>query len=322
MYRHRRNPFPAIPASHTPAKLPDILHHQQHPHRVPDFTSTLSSFRPIVIGAQYPALERGLTADTLAAQGFGTTPLTVCTSHVVAGHGTVTDVLEVPSDTVSAQLEHIFNTAQPNAAKIGVMGSAASASIIFDVLEAHLDGPVVLDLTLSGPSGEDIADPETLEIISSRMAMADLVSASLTDATLLANMEVPSLDDAQVAAQRIGQRGASHVLIRCGRLATHHYETDGEPPNYAVDLFFDGDELAVFEAPFISGVAGLSGRASGLLMSTLHGLWSGRSLLDSLRASKAIIAEALREASTTDPPSPSSVFFGALHDRMLSDIAE
>ena len=289
---------------------------------MPTSTSTSSTFRPIAIGAQYPALERGLTADTLAAQGLGTTPLTVCTSHVVAGHGTVTDVLEVPSDTVSAQLEHIFNTAQPNAAKIGVMGSAASASIIFDMLEAHLDGPIVLDLTLSGPSGEDIAEPETLEIISSRMAVADLVTASLTDATLLAGMEIPSLDDAQVAAQRVGQRGASHVLIRCGRLATHHYETDGEPPNYAVDLFYDGDELAVFEAPFIDGVAGLSGRASGLLISTLHSLWSGRTLLDSLRASKAVITEALREASTTDLPSPSSTFFGALRHRMLSDIAE
>lgn len=287
-----------------------------------DPTPPSSSFRPLVIGAQYPALERGLTADTLAAQGFGTTPLTVCTSHVVAGHGTVTDVLEVPSDTVSAQLEHIFNTTTPTAAKIGVVGSAKSAELIFDILDAHLDGPIVVDLTLSGPSGEDIVEPETLDVISSRMGRADLVSASLTDATLLAEMEIPSLDDAQVAAQRVGQRGASHVLLRCGRLATHHFDTDSEPPNYAVDLFYDGEDLAVFEAPFIEGVEALSGRASGLMMSTLHSLWSGRSLVDSLRASKAVVTEALREASTSDLPSAASVYFGALHHRMLSDVGE
>jgi hydroxymethylpyrimidine kinase/phosphomethylpyrimidine kinase len=275
-----------------------------------------------VIGAQYPALERGLTADTLATQGFNATPYTVCTSHVVAGHGTVTDVLEVPSDTVRAQLEHIFETTTPTAAKIGVVGSTASARGIFEMLDQYLDGPIVLDLTLSGPSGEDIVEPQTLEIISEHMGAADLVSASLTDAELLARMEIPSLDDAQVAAQRVGQRGASDVLLRCGRLATHHFDTDSEPPNYAVDLYYDGDELAVFEAPFVDGVDDLSGRASGLMMSVLHSLWRGRSLVDALRASKAVVTDALREASQTELPSRSSVFFGALHHRMLSDVAE
>lgn len=281
-----------------------------------------SSFRPLVIGAQYPALERGLTADILSAQGFRATPLTVCTSHVVAGHGMVTDVLEVPSDTVRAQLEHVFETASPTAAKIGVVGSPASAEAIFEMLATYLDGPVVLDLTLSGPSGEDIVEPETLEIISERMGAAHLVSASLTDATLLAGMEIPSLDDAQVAAQRIGQRGASHVLLRCGRLATHHFDTETEAPNYAVDLFYDGDELAVFEAPFVDGVGHLSGRSSGLMMSILQSLWSGRSLVDALRASKAVVTEALREASQSEQASAASAYFGALHHRMLSDVAE
>ncbi|WP_179862113.1 bifunctional hydroxymethylpyrimidine kinase/phosphomethylpyrimidine kinase [Longibacter salinarum] len=289
---------------------------------MPDTSTSASTFRPLVIGAQYPALERGLTADTLAAQGFGTTPYTVCTSHVVAGNGVVTDVLEVPADTVSAQLEHIFETRQPTAAKVGVVGSAASAEAIFKILDAYLDGPLVLDLTLSGPSGEDIAEPETVEIVSEHMSSAELVSASLTDATLLAGMEIPSLDDAQVAAQRVGQLGASNVLLRCGRLATHHFDTESEPPNYSVDLFYDGEDLAVFEAPFIEGVDKLSGRASGLMMSVLHSLWSGRSLVDALRASKAVVTDAIHEASQTDQPSPSSVYFGALHHRILSDVTE
>jgi hydroxymethylpyrimidine/phosphomethylpyrimidine kinase len=279
-----------------------------------------STFRPLIIGAQYPALERGLTADTLAVQSFDATPYTVCTSHIVAGHGTVTDVLEVPSDTVSAQLEHIFATQSPNAAKIGVVGSPASADVIFRALASRVEGPVVLDLTLSGPSGEDIVEPDTLEIITQHLENIDLVSASVTDATLLAGMEIPSLDDAQVAAQRLGQRGANHVLLRCGRLATHHFDTNSAPPDYAVDLYYDGEELAVFEAPYIDGIDHLSGRASGLMISVLHSLWSGRSVLHSLQASKAVVTEALREAaSAPESTSASNTYFSSLHHRSLHE---
>lgn len=282
-----------------------------------------SSFRPLIIGAQYPALERGLTADTLAVHSFDATPYTVCTSHIVAGHGTVTDVLEVPSDTVSAQLEHIFATQSPNAAKVGVVGSPASADVIFRSLKSNLEGPVVLDLTLSGPSGEDIVDPDTLDVITQHLGEMDLVSASVTDATLLAGMKIPSLDDAQVAAQRLGQRGGRHVLLRCGRLATHHFDTESDPPNYAVDLYFDGEELAVFEAPFIDDIEHLSGRASGFMISVLHSLWSGRSVLHALQSSKAVVTEALRKAaSAPEDASAASTYFGALHHRVLQEVVD
>jgi hydroxymethylpyrimidine kinase/phosphomethylpyrimidine kinase len=274
------------------------------------------------VGAQYPALQRGLTADVLSAHGLGATPYTVCTSHVVAGHGVVTDVLEVPSDTVSAQLEHIFQTSEPTAAKVGITGSSASAGVIFRHLRDNLDGPVVLDLTLSGPSGEDIAEQSTIDVILDNLDVPEIVTASLMDASLLARMEIPSLDDAQVAAQRIGQQGAKNVLLRCGRLPTHFFDTESEPPNYAVDLFYDGDELAVFEAPHVEGVDVLSGRASALLMSALHGLSRGRSVVDALRGAKAVVTEALRETAHSTTGSASSVFFDALHHRILSDVED
>ena len=60
-----------------------------------------------VIGAIYTASERGLSADVLAARALGLAPLPLCTSIVVASGGRVTDVTDVPVDTVIAQLEHL-----------------------------------------------------------------------------------------------------------------------------------------------------------------------------------------------------------------------
>ena len=74
----------------------------------------------LTAGALYAGLERGLAADILSARALSCTAHTVCTAIVAAGRGRVTDVVEVPADTVDAQLEHIFNTATVDAAKIGV----------------------------------------------------------------------------------------------------------------------------------------------------------------------------------------------------------
>lgn len=269
------------------------------------------SFHPIVIGGLYPGITRGLSADLLASQAVSGTPLPVCTAHVVAGRGTVTDVLNVPTDTVSAQLEHIFETEAPTAAKIGIVGATPSIEPIFDHLEA-LDGPVIFDLTISGPSGEDLIDQDGLEELTTVLSVPTLVSLRLTDAALMAGMEIPSLDDAQVAVQRIAQQGARRVLLRCGRLPTHFFDTDSEPPDYAVDLYFDGEDFAVFEAPHLSNVEHLHGASSGLLLPLLQELQNDVDLETALQKSKGRVSEALRAVHERDLERQVPTFFDAL----------
>lgn len=270
-----------------------------------------TQFRPIVVGAQYPGISRGLTADILATQALSGTALSVCTAHVVAGRGAVTDVLNVPTDTVAAQLEHLFSTEIPTAAKIGIIGDAPTVDRVFEHV-ARLDGPVIFDLTVSGPSGEDVLGQTGLETMTDYFDVPDLVTVRLTDASLVAGMEIPSLDDAQVAAQRIAQQGADRVLIRCGRLPTHHFDTESEPPNYAVDLYFDGSDFAVFEAPYLPNVDQLHGASSGLLLSVLRDLQNGRPIEPSLQRAKGRVSEALRTANQEHAEDQVPAFFHAL----------
>jgi len=251
------------------------------------------SFRPIVVGALYPGVSRGVKADLLATQALGGTAYPVCSAHVVAGRGVVTDVLNVPTDTVSAQFEHLATTESPTAAKVGVIGDAPTVETTFDHLRT-LDGPLILDLTLSGPSGEDVLGQKGLDALLEHLSEPDLVTVNKTDASLVAGMEIPSLDDAQVAVQRIAQRGAENVLLRCGRLPTHFYDTESSPPDFSVDLFYDGDEIALFEAPYLSGLDDLHGASSGLLLPLLQMLQNDTALEQALQKAKGRVTEALR----------------------------
>ena len=270
-------------------------------------------FHPIVIGGLYPGITRGLSADVLAAQALSGTAYPVCTSHVVAGDGVVTDVLNVPTDTVAAQLEHLFETRNPTSAKVGIIGATPTTNRVFEHLES-LDGPVIYDLTVSGPSGEDVVEQQGLEVIIEHLNEPDLVTIRRTDAALVAGMEIPSLDDAQVAAQRIAQQGAGHVLIRCGKLPTHFYEQEGSPPDYALDLFFDGDDFALFEAPYLDNLESHHGASSGLLLPVLHHLQAGIELEPALQKAKGRVSEALRALQAHDGDSPDSTFFETLKE--------
>jgi hydroxymethylpyrimidine kinase/phosphomethylpyrimidine kinase len=271
-------------------------------------------FSPLVVGALYPGIERGIKADILATHALGGSAFPVCTSHVVAGRGTVTDVLDVPSDTVSAQLEHLRATEAPTAAKIGIVGASPTIDILFDHFQSF-DGPIVFDVTLSGPSGEDILEQSGLESLVDRLGEADLVTIRRSDAELLAGMKIPSLDDAQVAVQRIEQQGAHRVLMRCGRIPTHHFDTESGPPDYAVDLYYDGDDFALFEAPYLEGLDGLHGRSSGLLLPLLAHMQNGTPPEEALQSAKGTVTEALHAAQDAEVAVRSHTFFDSLqHD--------
>lgn len=269
-------------------------------------------FRPLVLNGLYPGLSRGLTADILATQALEGRPYPICTTHIAAGRGTVTDVLSVPSDTIAAHLEHVFATEIPSCAKLSIVSDTVAIRDTLQSLDANLDGPVILDVTLSGPSGEDIVAPGGVDTLLEQLPVADLVTVRRTDASLLAGMEIPSLDDAQVAVQRLSQRGAQRVLLRCGRIPTHHFDTDSPAPNYSVDLYYDGDEFALFEAPHLDDVAVVDGASSGLLLSVLRDVAAGDTFEEALQAAKARVTEALKDAQDDPDSMKSQTFFNAL----------
>lgn len=261
-------------------------------------------FRPIVVDALYPAVERGLAADLAAVRALGGHAHPVCTLLLMAGGGTVTDATDVPEDTVRAQLEHLAAVADANAMKIGALSSHGAADAVLR-FAGSFEGPVVLDLQLSGPSGETVLTRRGIDTVTDRLGVPDLVVVSRTDAEPLSGGEIRSLDDAQVAAQRLVRRGARRVVIKCGPLPARFFETeqegselsggdgatDAEPFN--ADLYFDGDAFALFEAPHLPG-GHRNGVSSAFALVTLKALVEGKPPEEALQEAKRFVTEGLR----------------------------
>ena len=262
-----------------------------------------SPFHPIVLGALYTGIERGLAADLLATRALGGAAYPVCTSIVVASRGLVTDVVDVPTDSVDAQLEHLFKTTQPSAVKLGIVPNRKTVEAVFRrVVPPSGDGaalPLLLDLTLSGPSGEDITGERGMQALMDHLSVPDLVTLRRADAELVAAMEISTLDDAQVAVQRLAKRGARRVLLRCGRIPSRHFD-GGQTSDFALDLYYDGDDFGLFEAPYLR-LSDVHGASSLLTMAILRGLVRQRPMTAAIQAAKAFVSEALRFRRAGEP---------------------
>ncbi len=259
----------------------------------PTHTTDGFRFEPLVAGALYPGIERGLSADVIATRALGGRALVVCTSLVVAGGGRVTDVLDVPADTVGAQAAHLFATERPTGACVGLAGNAAAAHALVQALGQHLQGPLVLNLTLSGPSGEDVADARVRDLLVRSFPLADVVVVGLADAELVVGMEIHTLDDAQVAVQRFAQRGARAVLLRCGALPAH--EGDEAAP-FTANLLFDGEAFALFEAPLLDRPQ-LHGARSAFALALLRARVAGEPFESAAQFATQYVSEVLRASA-------------------------
>lgn len=226
----------------------------------------------------------------------------VCTAVVAASRGRVTDITEVPSDTVRAQLDHLLATASPAAAIIGVLGNHRIVEAVFNsVVES--DRPVLMNVTLSGPQGETLLTERGVDALLERIGAVDLVFLTRRDAELVTGGEIQTLDDAQVAAQRAHKRGIRRVLIKCGNVPARFHTEGVSPGDFMTDLYFDGEEFALFEAPRLD-LRGDHGAASTLATATMHALLDGAMPEEALQFGKQFVTDTLRhqkEAHRKEP---------------------
>jgi hydroxymethylpyrimidine/phosphomethylpyrimidine kinase len=168
----------------------------------------------------------GIQADlkAFAAAGcHGSTVIVALTAQNTVG---VTDVLEVPPEFVRAQLKAVCSDIGVDAAKTGMLFSAAIVETVADFLAEH-SVPLVVDPVMVASSGARLLRDDAVEVLVHRIfPLATVVTPNLPEAQALTADTGSNLS---LLSERLHEMGAPAVIVTGGH---------GE---HAVDHLFDGE---------------------------------------------------------------------------------
>ena len=228
----------------------------------------------------------GIQADlkTFAAHGvYGTSAITAVTAQNTLG----VNSFETLSPTlVRAQIEAVVSDIGADAAKTGMLATAAIVETVAKAV-ADLKIPVlVVDPVMIAKSGDRLLDDHAVRaILSSLLPRAFVVTPNIPEAEALAGLRIATEGDRRQAARRLLAFGPANVIIKGG-----HFPADD-----IVDLLYDGTEFAEFRHERVPG-RHTHGTGCTFAAALAAHLALGRTLRDAIPRVQAYIAGAIRHS--------------------------
>lgn len=169
----------------------------------------------LVFAGLDPSGGAGMQADIQAISAAGAHPLPIVTALTVQDNQHVHAVYPVDASVLREQARALIeHGTRIDAVKIGIVGSAANAQVIADVItalrNARSDLPVVLDTVLASGHGDVLTKGDAVQALAPLRRLATLLTPNLPEAKALAGV-----DDIKAQASAL-LNDAPHVLIKGG----------------------------------------------------------------------------------------------------------
>lgn len=167
--------------------------------------------KPIVlsIAGHDPSGGAGIQADIETVAALGCHAATCISCLTIQDSGNVYRLQPLPPEMVEEQLETLFNDYPVACIKLGLVGSAETASMLGRVLRKHPDIPLVLDPVLAAGGGTPLAGAQLIEaLLEQLLPLATLITPNSVEARLLGAQE-----SLKACAESLLARGCGAVLI-------------------------------------------------------------------------------------------------------------
>jgi hydroxymethylpyrimidine kinase/phosphomethylpyrimidine kinase len=224
----------------------------------------------------------GIQADlkTFAALGVhGTSALTAITAQNTVE---VADILELPTGLIRAQIDAVVTDIGVDAAKTGMLSSAAIIEAVAGAVEAHAINLLVVDPVMVAKGGSRLLRDDAVGALRTRLLpLAAVLTPNIPEAEVLLGRSIASLDDRRQAARELLALGPRAVIVKGG-----HAEGD------AIDVYWDGAELVELIATRID-TANTHGSGCAFSAAIAARLAAGRAPIDAARDAKQFITNAI-----------------------------
>ncbi|HEY0636351.1 MAG TPA: bifunctional hydroxymethylpyrimidine kinase/phosphomethylpyrimidine kinase [Pseudonocardiaceae bacterium] len=233
----------------------------------------------------------GLQADLRTFTACGVHGCVAVTAVTVQNSIGVTGFVEIPPDTVAAQIHAVVSDIGVGAAKTGMLASAPIIEAVADACSSVHIGrsatPFVVDPVAASMHGDQLLHDDALDALRHKLfPLATLVTPNLDEVRLLAGVDVRDRAGQYEAARVLHGLGPAWVLVKGGHL------TD-DP--VCVDLLYDGSEFTELPAPR-TDTPHTHGGGDTMASAITSALARGASVPDAVAFGKYYVTEAVRHA--------------------------
>jgi hydroxymethylpyrimidine/phosphomethylpyrimidine kinase len=241
--------------------------------------------RAITIAGSDSGGGAGMQADLKTFSAMGVFGLTAVTAVTAQNTRDVTGITEIAPEMVARQIDAVVSDIGVDAAKTGMLSSAAIIEAVADRIRHHRLERLVVDPVMIAKGGAALLRPDAVDALRRLiLPLALVVTPNLPEAEALCGTSIATPAQMDDAARRIAALGPRWVVVKGGHLE-----------GAAVDSVYDGTRVERLEAP---RVATRNTHGSGCVFSAAiaAGLARGESVPEAIRAAKTFINGAIEGA--------------------------
>ena len=246
--------------------------------------SRMTTARILIVAGSDSGGGAGIQADIKTVTMLGGHAMTAITAITAQNTLGVAAVHPVPTETVLAQIDAVIDDIGVDAVKIGMIGSAFTATQVAERLERlradQPELPIVFDPVMVATSGSALADDATIAAFGRLMKVATIATPNLPELKRLTSED----DPVAAALHLVGEHGCA-VLIKGG-----HEEGDA-----LADALIETDNMTSWQGQRINTT---STHGTGCTLSSAIALFlaQGASLSDAVGRAREFVRIALLEA--------------------------
>jgi len=182
----------------------------------------------------------GIQADLKTFQALGVYGASTLTAITAQNTIAVTAVHEVPVDVIAAQIDAVVSDIGVDAAKTGMLSSAASIEAVAARIRHWQVGKLVVDPVMVAKSGDRLLREDAVQaLVHELLPLALVVTPNVPEAEVLVSRQLETDADMRAAAREILELGPRSVVMKGGHRAG----------DTAIDLLFDGTSFYEFDSP-------------------------------------------------------------------------
>jgi hydroxymethylpyrimidine/phosphomethylpyrimidine kinase len=229
----------------------------------------------------------GIQADLKVFLALGCHGMSALTALTAQNTVEVAEILPVPPEFVVAQIDAVATDIGIDAAKTGMLASAAIVETVASAVSAHNIDKLVVDPVFVSKHRDRLLAEDAVGALRTRLLpLALVVTPNLLEASaLLGGGDIASVQDMKEAARALGNLGPRAVLLKGGHL----------PGDEAVDVLWTPDGSTELSGPRFA-TQDTHGTGCTLSAAITAYLARGDELSDAIRRGKEFVSGAIRRS--------------------------